>query len=125
MAYKPSGHAAKFIDELVRRGPMAEMSAGEGAEFLRLSTNHFAQAMTTPLLRGCVHRERRGLHVFYRIAPYPNSADGKSGDFSATRFSDGDLALYGIEELEDGGYLLRAAQVCELLRLLSAYGGDA
>lgn len=44
-------------------------------------------------------------------------------DFNAALWADGDLMLYGLEELEDGGYKLGAEHVPALKRLLAGVAG--
>jgi DNA-binding transcriptional ArsR family regulator len=118
MAYEPVGHAARFIEELKKRGEFAELTAGEGAQLLGLSQSNFPQAMKTPLLHGCLHRQRRGREVYYRLEPYEATNDGDAPEFVASRWSDGDVILYGLEETADGGHLLRAENAAKLVRLL-------
>ena len=69
-------------------------------------------------------KARRSTQIFCAPSTEPEheeeEADAEPIEFTARRWTDGDIDLFGLEELEDGGMRLPAASVGKLLDLLGA-----
>lgn len=108
-----------------------ETQMGVLAAAIGISPGTLYSGLATALVRGHIVKRNEGRSVFYRLpeqgalerqpaATVSQAVEGEPAPsgFQAAAWADGDLDLYGLIELEDGGYRLTAAMVKPLRRLL-------
>lgn len=104
-----------------------EMRQTELAKATDLTVGTLHAAVKPGLRSGELLDRREGRAVFYRLADGvvvdPAEADDDE-DFRAVLDTDGDLDLYGLVELENGGHRIHADGVRLLCRLLHGQGPE-
>ena len=96
--------------ELLQDG---ERRAVEICESLQVSAGKLSLAMRVPVRDGTVMMRREGHAVFYSLPQAPEPVV-----FRAARWADGDVDLYGIIELDDGGFRLTPDMLKQVLALV-------
>jgi hypothetical protein len=120
MSYTPNGKAALLLTEMKKRGDGAEVMAQEAAEIMDVSVLNVSQTLKSCVAHGFIHRQKRGKCSVYSLTPFPVEFEQISAqDFSAALWSDGDLIMFGLTEVEGGGFKVEASHVVTLARLLS------
>jgi hypothetical protein len=98
-----------------------EMRANDLAAAIGITPSTLASAMRVPLRDEEVLRRKEGQHAFLRLpGEEPAAKEGAEvKEFNAAAWADGDVDLYGIIELDDGGYRLTPAMVAKLKRVIT------
>jgi DNA-binding transcriptional ArsR family regulator len=94
-----------------------EMRAGDIAERLGISPGTLASAMRVPERDGEILRRHEGRQAFYKL-PEDEGEEGPE-EFNAAAWADGDVDLYGIIPLDDGGFRLTPEMVTKLKRVIT------
>lgn len=116
---RPRVHFESAREHLAEHG---ETRAGELAAAIGLDPGTLTSALKTPLREGIVLKRLEGRDVFYRL-PIEGEQPADDTDDEPHRFygrldTDGDLDLYGLVELNDGGHRVPAENVARLRQLL-------
>jgi hypothetical protein len=102
-----------------------EMRQGALAAAADLGVGTLIAAVKPGLRSGEIVDRREGRSVFYRlaegveVAPAGEADAAEPGEFQAAAWADGDVDLYGLIALDDGGHRLTPAMVLKLKRLIS------
>jgi hypothetical protein len=122
-------HLDSIKSILAANGEMRQSDLA-GAADLKASTLHAAVA---PGLRSgeILKRTGEGRSVFYRLAEGVDvtpacaaASEPEQKDFNAAAWADGDVDLYGLIELDDGGHRLSPAMVSKLKRVITWMPGQ-
>lgn len=124
MARNPQ-HLPAVLAYLTEHG---ETQMKDLASAIDVSPATLYSAVASALVRGEIVKRSEGRNVFYRLPdqpsmerqPAPPATVAPIGNFDARAWLDGDVDLYGLVELEDGGYRLTAPMASRLRRLLGA-----
>jgi hypothetical protein len=121
MSYTPRGKVKQIIDHMRTQADDLEWTTEELAEAGSIDKRAVATQLKTAVKNEAVFRDRRGRFTVYSLTPFEQAAqpDAEAVEFNAALWADGDLILYGLTELEDGGHLISAENLAKLRRLVA------
>jgi hypothetical protein len=113
--YTPKGKAAKIWAH-IHANPDQRVFAG--AELALIAGADNVVSFLKPLLdHGMLHSVKRGRERLFSLDLFPEDPVDET-EFTAALWADGELALSGVRQTEDG-VLLTAAQASQVKRLLT------
>lgn len=105
---------ARVVDLLEQNG---EMRARDVVVALDITSGKLSSALRIPIRDGLIVARRTAGSVHYSLGTGTPEAD-QAPQFRIARWSDGDIDLYGLTALEDGGHRLTRDQLQQLLDLI-------
>lgn len=120
MAYTPRGKVKIILDHMASQDPSLEWSAEELAQAGDIDKMTVSNTMRVAIRNEVMFAERRGRSFVYSLTPFAKAPEEvvEPVPFNAARWADGDVFLYGLEEMADGSHRLPADKVGMLLQLL-------
>ncbi len=119
MSYVPRKTVKVILDFMAENDKRLEWTTKQLANAGNIPERSVASTLRTAIKHEVVFSERRGLPTFYSLTPYEVDP-ATVPQFNAARWVDGDVILYGLQEMEGGGVRLPADKVPTLLQLLGS-----
>lgn len=112
--------AGELVLALLQKNPQLEYRPRELPELIGVDVELPAleEALAPLLEAGSIVCRRAGRGVFYS-APDAPAETNEPVPFNAAHWADGDVDLYGLIPLEDGGHRMTAEMVGKLKRLIT------
>lgn len=115
----PRGKVKQLIEAMQAKPEQALWTPTECAKAMGLEHQAVNQSLRSAVSREWLFKHQgSGRSVFYSLKP-EQEEPVEPPAFSAAAWVDGDVDLYGLIELEDGGYRMTADMVIKLKRLIS------
>ena len=123
MKYTPRGNVKTILDTMAAQSAELEWSAQELADIAGIEKLAVSSTLRCALQHEAIFAQRRGREFVYSLTAY--AEDGATEEasepvpFNAALYLDGDLIVYGAQEMEDGGMLITKEQLAHLKKLIA------
>lgn len=108
--------AAKAIEHLQSLEDGVRLSSEDLAAAIGYEGASLSQCLAGARRRGELDAERAGRGFVWFL---PQAQDNTPVEFSASLWLDGDLVIYGAQEMDDGGVLLTKDQLAQIKRMVA------
>lgn len=115
---QPRGKSKLLIDAMHTQPDKELWTTEECAQAMGTESKAIAAFLSGPVNQGWLFKHKlEGGRVAYGLQPPEEDSDDTP--FMCTLHGDGDLDLYGLAELETGGFRLSSVQAAQVRRLLT------
>lgn len=119
MSYEPRGAVKAIIEAMRAQAPDLEWSTEEIANAAGIDKGAVSSTLRVAVREQALFSERRGRCAVYSLTSFEQEEQQEPVPFNAAYWADGDVVLYGLPEMEDGGVLLSAENLAKLRKMVA------